>query len=65
MAAKKEENVVYVVKTNKVYLIFDGDRLVGKSYSGRMAFHGALDMGYDWAEEVSIEQWLEIILSSE
>ena len=63
MAAKDQVRTVYVVKANRPYILFDGDEMVGSAGSRVTAADTAKALGYDKVEEVTLEQWLELISS--
>lgn len=66
MAAKQvKKNTVYVVKAKGPYLLMDNDERVGSAGSRVTAIDTAKELGYDEIKEVTLEQWLELILSSE
>lgn len=66
MAAKQQKkNTVYVVKAFAPYMLFEGSFLVGGAGSRVTIADEAKRLGYDGVEEVTLEQWLELILSLE
>ena len=66
MAAKKQwKDTVYVIKNYPAYLLYDGRKFVGAAGSKVTAADEAKRLGYDDVKEVTLEQWLELILSSE
>ena len=65
MAAKKKDNVLYMVKADRPYLLLADGELVGGAGSRVTAADTAKALGYDGVKEVTLEQWLRLISSSE